>query len=144
MPRGRFNCAEAAWPPSPLYPGLPVPAKVVMIPEAVTLRIRLFPESAMYKSPDGLNAAAPGVCNWALVAGRESPLNPPAPLPATVRIALPGISLRTRLPKYSVIQTAPVGSANKPTGAVSGVAVGERPSRGDAGAPVPATVDITP
>ena len=44
--------AAVAWPPSPENPAVPVPATVVMMPvPAATLRIRLLPESAMYRLP---------------------------------------------------------------------------------------------
>ncbi len=52
-PIGAFNAAVVASPLSPLYPPLPVPAIVLIIPVAiVTLRIQELPASAMYKLPN--------------------------------------------------------------------------------------------
>ena len=42
MPRGLLSSALVAAMPSPLYPAVPVPAIVVMIPEVLTLRIVLL------------------------------------------------------------------------------------------------------
>jgi hypothetical protein len=56
MSSGKLICAAFAGPPSPLKPGVPVPATVVIFPNADTLRIRLFILSAITKPPDGLRA----------------------------------------------------------------------------------------
>jgi hypothetical protein len=46
-PKGELSWAAMAGPLSPEKPRVPVPAKVVMIPEGSTLRIRLSPASTM-------------------------------------------------------------------------------------------------
>ena len=48
---GPFNCARVAFPPSPLKPLLPVPAKVLMMPFLLIFLILLFHVSAMYLFP---------------------------------------------------------------------------------------------
>ena len=50
MAYGPSSWALVAAPLSPLYPGVPLPATVVMTP-FVTLRTRLLPKSAMYRLP---------------------------------------------------------------------------------------------
>ena len=50
-PSGAFNSAEAALPPSPLSPFVPLPAIVVIV-SPDTLRIRLLLVSAMYRFPE--------------------------------------------------------------------------------------------
>ena len=47
LPEARFNCALVAGPPSQEKPEVPVPAIVVMMPSAETLRMRLLNWSAM-------------------------------------------------------------------------------------------------
>lgn len=51
-----------AGPPSPPDPAFPLPAKVVTIPEELTLRTRWFFESARYRSPPP--SAATSVMSW--------------------------------------------------------------------------------
>jgi hypothetical protein len=68
---------------------------MVVITPPETLRIRLFPSSAMYRLPAESTATPPGLANWALVAGPLSPLKPGIPSPATVVIT-PFEILRTR------------------------------------------------
>ena len=47
MPLGALNCALVAGPPSPVYPALPFPATVVMVPLVETCRTLLVPVSAI-------------------------------------------------------------------------------------------------
>jgi hypothetical protein len=42
-----LSCADAAGPPSPEKPGVPVPAKVVIMPAGSTRRTRLLDVSAI-------------------------------------------------------------------------------------------------
>src|SRR5437764_638988 len=63
------NEAAVASPPSPLNPEVPLPAIVLMSPTVSTLRIRLFPRSAMYTLPAGSTATPLGPFNDAVVAG---------------------------------------------------------------------------
>ena len=59
-PRGRFSCADVAGPPSPLSPAVPLPATVLMLPSAATLRTRwLFP-SVMKRRSASFTAKAYG------------------------------------------------------------------------------------
>jgi len=87
----------------------PLPATVVMVPPGVTLRIRMFPRSAMNRFPAASTATATGANNSADVAGPPSPEKPPMPscapkpLPATV-VMMPLVdTLRTRLFRESAM-----------------------------------------
>ena len=59
MSNGVRSRAAVAWPPSPVFPAVPVPATVEMMPPGVTLRILWFPESAMKRLPPSRTPAAP-------------------------------------------------------------------------------------
>jgi hypothetical protein len=61
MPTGTESCALVAAPPSPEKPWVPLPAIVVMIPPAETLRIRLLPVSEMKRLPDPSTATPEGL-----------------------------------------------------------------------------------
>jgi len=50
-PLGYLRLASVAGPPSPEYAHLPLPATVVMMPAASTLRIRLLPEAFAVEGP---------------------------------------------------------------------------------------------
>ena len=56
IPCGSFNLENKAFPRSPEYPLSPVyliePAILVIVPDASTLRIKLFTVSAIYKFPE--------------------------------------------------------------------------------------------
>ena len=74
-----------AGPPSPLNPATPVPATVVIIPVvASTLRILLFPWSAMKRLPAPSSASPNGRAKSAASAGPPSPPKPPSPVPTNV------------------------------------------------------------
>src|ERR1039458_7324490 len=73
-----------ARPPSPLYPAVPLPANVLMVPVGLTRRIRLFPRSVMYRFPALSLTQSVGPNIAAAVAGPPSPEYPDAPLPAPV------------------------------------------------------------
>src|ERR1700761_3944778 len=95
--------ARVAGPASPPYPRAPTPATVVITPvPALTIRMRLFPLSAIYKLP-ALSTANP--LHWfrnAEVAGPESPGFGPAPPPAEwVTIPVSAATLST----YAVVAT---------------------------------------
>src|SRR5580704_7640306 len=77
MAEGLLNWAESGGPLSPqdaveLEHTAPVPATVVMIPLLLTLRIRLFPASAMYTLPEPSTATPLGVLRLPLVAAFPS------------------------------------------------------------------------
>src|SRR5437763_6373376 len=88
------NQAAVASPPSPLNPEVPLPAIVLMSPTVSTLRIRLFPRSAMYTLPAGSTPTTLGPFNDAEVAGPPSPSNSYVPLPALVLMILSVFYLR--------------------------------------------------
>src|ERR1035441_6872004 len=79
---GVHNDAEVAGPPSPEKPAIQLPATVAIAPSEVTFRIRLFPVSAIKRSPAAFTATPLGN-NDADVAGPLSP-GPLVPPPATV------------------------------------------------------------
>ena len=85
--------AEVAWPPSPVFPAVPVPATVEMMPAGVTLRILLLPESAMNRFPAASNASRTGAFSRAEVAWPPSPVLPEVPVPAMV-VMVPSVLIR--------------------------------------------------
>ena len=125
-PSGRCNCTATAGPWSPLKPGSPVPATVVMVPERSTRRMRWFPESAMKMFPVVSTATPAGLCSCAARAGPWSPLKPRSPVPATV-VMVPERSTRRmrwfpksamkRLPEPSTATPSPRGVPNFVPGA---------------------------
>ena len=88
--------AAVADPPSPEYPAVPLPATVVIVPPADTLRMRWLPTSTIRKPPSGVGAIPKGIERFAEVAGPPSPLKPCVPLPAIVVITPDGETFRTR------------------------------------------------
>ena len=92
---GDSEAAEAG-PPSPDGRDEPVPAIVVIVPAAETLRIRLFSASLMTKPPSGVGSTSVGEFSEAAVAGPPSPENADLPLPATVVIVPFAATLRMR------------------------------------------------
>src|SRR6201988_4529458 len=72
-PIGCHNLAAVAGPPSPLKPGAPGPAKVLIMPAVVTLRIRLLPASAIEKLPAASKATPEGAYIPAAVADARYP-----------------------------------------------------------------------
>ena len=96
MPVGFCSCALVARPPSPLNPGVPVPATVVMTPLVFTIRTRALRRSAIKRLPALSNAIPVGFCSCALVAWPSSPPKLGSPVPAKV-VMMPSVStLRTR------------------------------------------------
>ena len=85
-PMGLLSIALVAMPPSPLKPAVPLPAIVLMVPAALTNRMRLLPTSAMYRLPAPSTFIPTGAFNSAVVAGPPSPLKAPViePVPATI------------------------------------------------------------
>src|SRR5581483_2060735 len=84
MPWGVLISAAVAGPPSPVEPGVPLPATVVIVPSGAIRRIRLFPPSATKSEPSPATTTWRGARSWAAVAGPPSPLQPPTPVPATL------------------------------------------------------------
>lgn len=83
---GLFKRALVAGPLSPLNPGVPLPATVVIVPVVSILRIRSLAELAIYILPLLSTATSSGEEILALVAAPPSPLKPDTPSPATVVI----------------------------------------------------------
>ncbi len=81
-----FSSAAVAASPSPLYPATPVPAMVVIIPLAATLRILLLLTSAISIIPEASIFIPIGPLNCADVAAPPSPPDPATPVPAKVVI----------------------------------------------------------
>ena len=104
------------------------PASVVTTPRGVILRIRLFPESTTYTSPEASTEMPLGLLNVALVP-RPSVLPAlvlPSP-PASVVTAPLGVILRIRLLPESTTYTLPAVSTATAVG-LSNVALVPRPS----------------
>ena len=86
MPWGPFISASVANPPSPVYPGTPFPAIVVMTPETSIFLTRLLLYSVKYTFPNLSTAMSLAQLTFAIVAIPPSPLHPPMPVPAIVEI----------------------------------------------------------
>ena len=107
---------------------MPVPAKVEIAPPGVTFRIRLLPESAMYRFPAASTAIPSGNRSWAAVAGPPSPENPLVPLPATVVMVPPVEIIRTRWLNRSTTYTCPPGPTATSAGSCITALVAAPPS----------------
>src|SRR6266480_4555930 len=104
-PCGVFRLADVAAPPSPHAAvdgeqAVPLPATVLIV-VPVTLRIRWSKVSAMYALPEPSTATPSGTFRLADVAAPPSPHaavdgEQAVPLPATVLIVPPGVTLRIR------------------------------------------------
>ena len=125
-PKGLSISALAARPLSPLKPGVPFPATVVITP-LETLRMRLFSVSPMYRLPAESTATPVRSLNWALVAGPPSPLKPCVPFPATVVIT-PFETMRRREAPVSAIYKSPAESTATPSGPPNWALVASPPS----------------
>ena len=93
MLRGVWSSAFLAGPPSPLYPGVlaSLPAKVVMIPLVPTTRIVILPVGDVerpVRAHDHLSYSP----SFACAAGTFSPVEPHAPVPATVEMRPAGLT----------------------------------------------------
>jgi hypothetical protein len=109
-PKGKFNPADLAWPPSPLNSLLPVPATVVItLVDTVTLRIRLSPASAMYTLPDASSEIPVIKLKAPAVAWPPSPSVPNAsPDPAiVVMMPVETVTLRIKQLSESAMYTLP-------------------------------------
>ena len=83
IPLGFDICAAVAAPPSPPKPSVPSPATVVInCVVTLTFRIRLLPESAIYRFPAESKAMSAGLFSFAKAASPLSPENPAVPDPA--------------------------------------------------------------
>ena len=75
-PVGSLSSAWEAGPLSPVYPAVPVPATVVMMPLVSTLRTTLNCTSEKYTLPDRSVRTPHGAPTSAAVAGPPSPVSP--------------------------------------------------------------------
>jgi hypothetical protein len=82
----------------------------------------------MYMLPLASNAMPAGMSNFADVAAPPSPENPAAPVPATVEIVPPVVTLRTRLLLLSAMYRLPLLSNARPHGRFSFAYVAAPPS----------------
>jgi hypothetical protein len=99
-PDGEDRSASFAAISSKLFPRLPVPAIVVIMPViASTFRTRFPSRSAKCMFPDESKTTPHGLSNVADFAGIPSPLNSDLPVPANVEISReePSTDLRARL-----------------------------------------------
>ena len=100
---GLLRVAAVAGPPSPVYPVVPVPATVLMIPDVFTFLTQLKLWSTIYRLPVLSSARPYTVPIVAAVAGPPSPVYENTPVPAIVVIKPDGSTLRTRFPLASAI-----------------------------------------
>ena len=113
-----MSCAAVAGLPSPLKMAVPVPATVVIVPPALTLRMRWLLVSAMKRLPEPSTATPWGPLSCAADAG---PLSPPKPwplVPATVVIVPSASTLRMRWLLVSAMKRLPEPSTATPCGSV--------------------------
>ena len=151
---GALRLALVAAMPLPKLPATPLPASVVIVPAAETMRTRLSFESLMTKPPVGIGATLLGPFSLAAVAGPPSPqalvgVGQGTPVPATRVMTPVADTFRTLWPWSSVMRNPPPGSGTARSGPFSCAAVAAPPSPQAAavlaqGAPVPATVVTTP
>lgn len=105
IPLGYERVAYVARRPSPVYPLLPVPAMVVMMPEmALTFRIRFPYSSEKYKFPCASSTKSYGASSFAFTARMLSRSEPPDVDPTT-EVMMPVIAstLRIRSPELLTI-----------------------------------------
>src|SRR5665213_3191148 len=100
---GEFNEAAVAAILSLVYPALPLPAIVEIIPLVFILRTRLLLASDTYKLPDASRITYVGPLNSADVAWPPSPEKPLLPVPAMVEMIPLVVTLRIRLLLWSAI-----------------------------------------
>ena len=141
-PRGQFNWALVAGPLSPLKPGVPFPATVVITPFE-TLRMRWFEYRRCTGCRRRRRRRQAGKSNWALVAGPLSPLKPCVPFPATVVIT-PLETLRMRWLEASAMYRLPAAVHGDTVGVINCAPVAGPLSPLKPCVPLPATVVITP
>src|SRR3990172_5816571 len=96
MSHGPFRHAPVALLPSEQAPGLPLPAKVEIVPVGVTSSTRCAPHDATYRLPAESAHAAVGSFRQGTSAAAPSLQEPAVPLPATALMVPPGVTLRTR------------------------------------------------
>jgi hypothetical protein len=81
---GKIARVSAAGPSPAGDPGIPVPAKVRIMPSVSIMRRRLFPRSLTYRLPRRSIARSAGKYRLACTAGPPSPENADNPVPAMV------------------------------------------------------------
>src|SRR5580698_123837 len=134
---GASSSASVAKAPFPSEPGTPFPATVVITP-LLTILIRLFPRSAIYRLPLVSTASPVGLLNEARTAGPLSPPKPALPFPA-IKLKPPRTSTRaTMLAWGNEINRLPWPSSA--TASSGDPQVGEQPGLRKLNPPPPATV----
>src|SRR5438132_666514 len=99
----------------------------------------------MNRLPAVSTATPDGAPSLALVAGPPSPEKSAyTPLPATVEMIPPGVTLRIRLVSLSAMNRFPAASTETPDGVASQALVAGPPSPENPACPFPATVVIVP
>ena len=98
------------------------------LPPGCAFRTRLFAVSATYQLPSASAATPSGRLSSAVRGNTISPLNPATPLPASVVMAPPGATARTRWFCVSEMYTTPDGPTATPDGPLSCAAVADVPS----------------
>ena len=94
MPQWVSISASTAGPPSPPRPTLPLPAMVVMMPVAASIRLIVeLPRSERYRLPSSSMRRSWGWSNRAPPAGPPSPELPGTPFPAN-SCRIPTTSMR--------------------------------------------------
>ena len=125
---GAFSEAWIAGPRSPSPSAWP-PATVVMIPLALTRRMRLLPVSAIRNEPSGRAATSRGAFSEAPVAASPSPPKPALADPATVVMTPVGLTRRMRLLPVSAMRKPPSAVGATPRGPFSRTVPWSRPGR---------------
>src|SRR5579883_321353 len=111
MPCGVNRSALVAAAPSPAYPAKPVPATVVIVPSAATLRIRLLLVSAMYVLPALSRTTPHGALSQPSAAGPPSLRAPPTSVVSATLVAF-----RMRFVPFSAMYRLPDPSTATPYG----------------------------
>ncbi len=111
-PVGKLNEVFAPVPSANAYG--PLPASVAVTPPCVTMRMRLFPESATITLPLASTATPEGKSNEAPTPVPSA--NARVPLPASVLTTPTSVTLRMRLFCWSATITLPLASTATPVG----------------------------
>ena len=91
-------------PPSPLKPGVPLPATVLIVPWVSISRTLWLAVSPMKTAPSAVMVTPSGAFSWAAVGGPPSPAAPGAPVPATLVIVPVASTRRMRLSPVSAMR----------------------------------------
>jgi len=145
-PLGEWSSALVAGPLSPLYPAVPLPATVTILPPGppTTSRMTLLPASAMKILPEASRKTELGKLSSALVAGPLSPVYPAVPFPATEAISPVAAEISRTSLKASAMKISPEVSTKMPFGEVVALAAGPPSPLSPWVVPFPAMVLMSP